>query len=107
MACHKRHVARVWVGCGWRTEVSRTEKQFFVGGQLSFFLPNTWTAHCRVSLTVPGPWIVMPLEQCRLLGDVPAREAGMWTKVRAQVRAQESYKSLTKKIERTKNQPQT
>lgn len=63
--------------------MSRTEKQFFVGGQLSFFLPNTWTAHCRVSLTVPGPWIVMPLEQCRLLGDVPARETGMWTKVRA------------------------
>lgn len=54
MAYHKRHVARVWVGCGWRTEVSRTVKQFFVavpGGELSFLLPNTWTAHCGVSLT--------------------------------------------------------
>lgn len=72
--------------------MSRTVKQSFVavpGGELSFLLPNTWTAHCGVSLTVPGPWIVMSLEQCRLPGDVPAREVtcgpGCGQKVRAHV----------------------
>lgn len=59
------------------------------GKQLSFLLPNTWTTHYKVSLTVPGPWIVMSLEQCRLLGDVPAHEVtcgpGCGQKVRAHV----------------------
>lgn len=51
----------VWYG--WRTEVSRTVVFVAVQGGQLFLLPNTWTAHYRVSLTVPGPWIGMSLEQ--------------------------------------------